>query len=359
MKKFLLFAVSVLCFVVGLQGSQQIQVPDSLPIGAGFTEATNIEIAISIGSNDDWRANRSTNFMYVGTNGSLEDQMVKGLAELAKNFVPTSGMEGFDYWIGMDASFVVQTHEPTADWNGKEYWNIAGNYPGYNPERFFKLENGKVPSRVLDVTIGVNLGGVPVYAKGLTEVILVRADEFGNEYSSETSPNGISDKTCSEYPGGSAYIPDALMVPALVMYPPFWDTYREFFGATVEFEKPRGYYYLTFGAAKATWAKYDLETGMKLDSNEQLPIRLEISWVDLASIKLTSLSSRKTSATGMGLKLRVTGTYGKTVAIEYSDVVKGGTWTELTTAPLTYGWAEYVDEPTPGSSARFYRVRQK
>ena len=350
-------------FVVGASEPQQkIQVPGSLEIGTAFP-GKDVWIDITIGWNDPTNSMDPlyTNVLYGVEMGKIEDSSLEQVRRLAKRFVMPVGAESYDYWISVG----VYKHLTTLDGEEAQI-PIAGNFPGWNPEPTFRLENlnGKwvIPEKAISkVVVGYQLSGIRAYVPGLSQVEVVVEDEFGVEKSREISENGITDKTCSQYPGGSAYLgPDWLEVPLGIAYPTYYEGHRDY-------SLPKGYYLLKFGNDKALWAKYDLETGRKIGSNEpkveptplvpvQLsPLQLEISLVDLADIRLAGFS-KKNSASRSGLKLLVKGPSGRSVVLEYADAINGG-WKKLTDVSLVYGLAEHVDELVPATSARFYRVR--
>jgi len=351
MKKFLLFAVAVLVgFVVGASEPQrQIKVPDSLPIGTSFPPAGTM-FNIMVGSVDQTgsltESYAHTNALYTQEMGKIEDAARNQIDILVKGFVPLPGTETLRNVISLNIEYTVPEIKDTVP-----PLPIGWSHGSENIHQLVKV-NGKwtFPSDAVEKVV-VGFQDLSVYVRGLSEVTLVLADEQGKEYSSETSQNGITDKTCSQYPGGSAYLgPDFLEVSVGVSYPPYYLEQYE------DFTLPRGYYLLKFGADKAIWAKYDLQTGLKLASNEPpVPLTLAISLVQLDDTGKITLLSKKSLR--WGLKLSVSGPMGKPASIEYADTAVGGQWTPLTKLSMTYGSGEFVEPVVSTAPTRFYRVR--
>ncbi len=351
MKKFLTFIVVLFVFVVGALGSQQtIKVPKYLPIGTAFPpENTKMRIGIMYEDPTNSADGFATNVMYSKEMGTLEEAVKRELAKLVELYVPDPGTETLNRMIDV----AIEHYVPETELEGYTKWfPIGGSYLMSNVSKLVQV-NGRwtFSQKALDLKISYQ-SYLGIYAGGLSEVERFQwTDEVAGLYYREFSPNGISDVTCSQYPGGVAYDgPDMLQMPIGFAYPEYYA--REYPG----YIQPSGYYKLYFGLNKSVWAKYDLETGRMLDTNLPKPVtlRLNIELVNLESVKLTGLSSRK-SALGKGIKLSVVGSPGQSGVIEYSDTI--GVWQKLVDVSLVYGSTEYVDELVPSAPARFYRVK--
>src|SRR3989338_5396603 len=228
MKKFLLAVLLVVGFVVGALGSQQIQVPDSLPIGTSFPPA-GTTFNITIGSVDEngisTESYAHTNALYTPEMGKIEDAARNQIDILVKGFVPLPGTETLRNVISLNIEYTVPEIKDTVS-----PLPIGWSHGSGNIHQLVEV-NGewKFPSDAVEKVVVGFQSDLSVYVKGLSEVILVRADELGNEYSSETSQNGITDPTCSQYPGGNAYLgPDWLEVPLGIAYSSLYKEHRDY-----------------------------------------------------------------------------------------------------------------------------------
>ncbi|MSU55115.1 MAG: hypothetical protein EXS46_01070 [Candidatus Taylorbacteria bacterium] len=348
MIRFLTVLVSVLGFVV--EASQQIKVPDRLPTGTGFP-SQDTWISIDVGYDDPNQLDDPlhVSFLYDPKMGTIEQAVYNAAENQIGKYVARPGSEIYDHTVnvGINQFFDV---------NGYRTERPIGGSKGRR--NFCKLikagEQWIYPKATASKIVVGYQSYIAAFAGGLSEVQVVLTDNLGNEVYKEVSSNGISDVTCSQYPGGVAYDgPDMLQIPLGFAYP-------EYYKSHVGYEIPQGFYRLLFGPNKAIWATYSFETGRKIASNEsapEVPIRLQVSVVNLPALRLASLS-KKASSTDKGFLIRVTGPVGQVVSLEYADELDSNSWEPLSDLILSNGTSEFTDEISPYSPARFYRARK-
>ena len=333
--KVLNFFFAVIMLAVTTVSAASVRIPDTLPYGKNFP-GDGVTVAGGITLWDPPAGNPTVGWKtlpYKG-NGGFESAAREVIQQLVETFRAPQGKEAADYTLFVDVDIIG------VDLDGNEtLWPLGNRRLPTWPETF-KLESGKIPSKLLDDTRIGYQPYIPAYVRGLKGVLLV-IRKSGKEVLREESPNGVWDKTCSQYLGnGGDDGPDVLELKTEYAVPEKRESGID------------GEVTVYLSSDHSVWATYNLD-GEKLASSEPPPIRLSYRLVKLTATEL-ALQNKRSEVPTLGLEMTVTGPPDALISVEYTKGLLGE-WTSLTYLKLANGSATCVD-PLSGT-ARFYRVR--